>query len=340
MKVTHFHFGTDGGAERFYVNLVNALAKRKVEQISIIRPNRGWRKQIENSTQIIESHFRNFSIDKILLPLRVKKIAKEWQPDAMMAWMPRGAKLMPNYSKAMRLARLGDYPANLKHFGNIDVLVCNTPGIADCVKQLGWTKGVEVISNFTNTKPAKPINRAKYDTPKNAFVIVSMGRFVKIKGFDVLISALADTKDAYLWILGDGVEEENLKAQAEALGIENRIRWMGWQKDPAPFLAVSNVFAMPSSHEPLGNVVLEAWAQKVPVVSTKSQGPMWFMEDSTNGLMVDIGDAKGFANAFTKIKKSKTLAKKIVKGGTKTLNDRFSEEAICNQYLELFSRKK
>lgn len=340
MKITHFHFGKDGGAERFYVNLVNALAKRDVEQISVIRPNRGWKASIENATKIIESHFRNFSADKILLPLRVKKLAKEWQPDAMMAWMPKGAKLMPNYSKAMRVARLGDYPTSLKHFKNIDCLVCNTPGIAEHVKNMGWPRDVEVISNFTNTKRANPIDRATLDTPKNAFVITSMGRFVPRKGFDVLIDALADTKDAYLWILGDGEQEENLKNQAIKLGVEDRIRWAGWQKDPSKFVAASDIFAMASSHEPLGNVVLEAWAQEVPVVSTKSEGPTWFMKDGVNGLLVDIGDAKGFADAFAKIRKSKTLGKKIVKGGSKTLNDMFSEEAICRQYIELFGRKK
>lgn len=340
MKVTHFHFGKDGGAERFYVNLVNALAKRDVEQISIIRPNRGWRPKIESATKIIESHFRNFSFDKILLPLRVKKLARQWQPDAMMAWMPKGAKLMPNYSKAMRVARLGDYPTKLQHFKNIDVLVCNTPGIAEHVKEMGWSKGVEVISNFTDIKRAKPIERASLNTPDDAFVISSMGRFVPRKGFHVLIDALANIDNAILWIVGEGEQADNLKAQAVKLGVEDRIRWVGWQKDPTPYVAASDVFAMASSHEPLGNVVLEAWAQEVPVVSTRSEGPSWFMEDGENGLLVDIGDAAGFAHSFKKIEKSKKLTRKIVQGGLKTLDGTFSEEAICNQYLELFSRKK
>lgn len=340
MKVTHFHFGKDGGAERFYVNLVNALAKRDVEQISIIRPDRDWKSKIENATKIIESHFRNFSFDKILLPMRVKKLAHEFQPDAMMAWMPKGAKLMPNYANAIKVARLGDYPTKLQHFKNIDVLVCNTPGIAEHVKKMGWKRGVEVISNFTSTEKATPVGRASLDTPSNAFVITSMGRFVPRKGFDVLIKALADFPKAYLWLIGNGEEEQNLKELAEKLGVFDRIRWVGWQKDPLPFVAASNVFAMASSHEPLGNVVLEAWAQDIPVVSTKSEGPTWFMKDGENGLLVEISDDKGFAESFKRIKNSKRLANKIVKGGTKTLNDTFSEDAICKKYLELFSRKK
>lgn len=59
MKVMHFHFGKDGGAERFFVHLVNGLARRGVEQTVVIRPGRGWRSQIENAATIIESNFRN-----------------------------------------------------------------------------------------------------------------------------------------------------------------------------------------------------------------------------------------------------------------------------------------
>ena len=68
MKVMHFHFGKDGGAERFFVHMVNALAKRDVSQKVIIRPKRTWREEIENSAEITESYFRTASLDRILLP--------------------------------------------------------------------------------------------------------------------------------------------------------------------------------------------------------------------------------------------------------------------------------
>ena len=340
MKVTHFHFGKDGGAERFYVNLTNALAKRGVEQISVIRPERAWRPRVEDATQIIESHFRNFSLDRILLPLRVKRLAKKWHPDAMMAWMPKGAKLMPNYSKAMRITRLGDYPTKLDHFKNIDVLVCNTPGIAEHVKQMGWTRGIEVISNFTNTEKVQPIKRSNMDTPETAFVVSSMGRFVPRKGFDVLIASMAHSPGTWLWIIGDGELEQELKNHARQLGVLERIRFAGWQMDPRPYVAASDAFAMASSHEPLGNVVLEAWAQETPVISTRCEGPSWFMEDGKNGLLVDVGDAVGFAGAYKKLQNSKKLRQKLVQGGTAKLDSTFSEGTVCNAYMNLFSRKK
>lgn len=60
MKVMHIHFGTEGGAERFFVNLVNALHERGVEQRALIRPGRSWRKDLENGATIYEGVFGAF----------------------------------------------------------------------------------------------------------------------------------------------------------------------------------------------------------------------------------------------------------------------------------------
>lgn len=340
MKVAHFHFGKEGGAERFFVHLVNALHERGVDQKAVIRPNRTWQKDIEQAAELRLSNFRNASPDRILLPLYAKKMARNWEPDVMFAWMPRACRLIPANVKPLRIARLGDYPLRLDYFKNIDVLVCNTPGIAEHVKAMGWDRGVEMISNFTYAKASKPVSRASLDTPEDAFVVSSMGRFVPRKGFDVLIKAMEFHKSMYLWIMGGGEEEENLKALAKKLGVENRIRFAGWQKDPNAYVKASDVFAAASSHEPLGNIILEAWAQDVPVISTKSEGPSWFMNHGKDGLMVEIGDAEGFAKAFETLESDKKLAKKLVKGGQKTLQEKFSKKVITDAYLNLFSRKR
>ena len=337
MKVMHFHFGKDGGAERFFVHLVNALVKRGVSQKVVIRPKRTWRKDIEHAAKITESHFRNASLDRILLPLSVRRTAQRWKPDAMFAWMPRASRLMPRYCGCIRIARLGDYPLKLDHFKNIDVLVCNTPGIGEHVRAMGWPRGIEVISNFTNTERVAPIDRKVLDTPDDVRLISSMGRLVPRKGFDVLIKAVAEMDDTYLWLIGDGEQSKNLRDLAKKLGVESRVRFAGWQPDPRPYVAASDVFAMASSHEPLGNVILEAWAQRVPVVSTRSEGPLWFMRDEENGLSVDIADVEGFVNAFGRILSKPELAETLVAGGEQTLTDQFSEEAITNAYLNLFA---
>ncbi|MBN1912400.1 MAG: glycosyltransferase [Pirellulales bacterium] len=337
MKMMHFHFGKNGGAERFFVHLVNALDRRDVSQKIIIRPNRPWRKDVAPSIEVRESHFRNASLDRVLLPIHVKRTARRWQPDAMCAWMPRASRLMPKYDGCIRIARLGDNPRKLHYFKNIDVLVCNSPCIVERVRSLGWTRRTEIISNFTNTDRVAPVDRRVLGTPDGVPVVCSVGRFVLIKGLDVLIRAVALVKDAHLWLVGEGEEEKKLRELVSQLGIENRVRFAGWQKDPRPFIAASDVSVLPSSHEVLGNVILEAWAQRVPVVSTRAPGPKWFMRDGQNGLLTDIGDYEGIADAIRRILDSRELADTLVAGGTKTLADQFSEEAVANAFLRLIS---
>lgn len=340
MRVLHFHFGKDGGAERFFVHLINGLSKAGVEQKIVIRPNRKWKVEIDPSIEVMESDFRTVSIDRLLLPLRVRKLIRNWRPDSVLGWMPKGAKLVPNEPEPLKLVRLGDYPLSLEKFRNIDVVVCNTPGIAAHVKKLGWTRGVTVISNFTDPQRVDPVVRSSLKTSDDAFVISSMGRFVPRKGFDVILRALARIPDAIFWAIGHGEQEENLRKLATDLGIADRVRFTGWQSDPRPFIAASDIFIAASSHEPLGNVILEAWAQRKPVVSTRSEGPSWFMADGRDGLMVDIGDAAAMADAVNRLRREPGLRGQLVAGGLETLQRQFSEAAVVRAYIELFGSKK
>lgn len=339
MKVSHFHFGKDGGAERFFVHLVNALARRGIEQTAVIRPNRVWRRDINAAVGVTESHFRNLSLDRVLLPRKVLRMARSSKPDALLAWAPRASELMPDYKGCIKVSRLGDYPTRLHYFKNTDVIVCNTPGIADHVRSLGWTRSVEVISNFTNTERVTPVDRRNVNTPEDAPVVMSMGRFVPRKGFALLTEAVAKLPGVYLWIAGDGEEMENVRKLAADLGVIDRVRFLGWQKDTRPYVAACDIFVMPSSHEPLGNVILEAWAQGKPVVSSRSEGPSWFMRDGDNGLLADIGDTDGFSRAIERLINDRQLTDRVVLGGQETLMGQFSEEAVANAYIELFKRK-
>ncbi|MCP4071748.1 MAG: glycosyltransferase [Hyphomicrobiales bacterium] len=339
MKVIHIHFGKDGGAERFFVNLANSLAERGVEQRFVIRPGRVWRSEIESCGEILKDNYRRISLSRYWLQWKLGKWLDEFKPDAIVSWMSRASPLLPRQSDAVRITRLGDYPNSIKPFSNCDVLVGNVPGIGEHCRKMGWDKRVEIVSNFTKFVTPVPVSRAEFDTPEDAFVISSAGRFVHRKGMDALIQAAAKLDNAWLWLVGDGKEKSNLIALAKQVGIDERLRFIGWQNEPAPFLAASDVFCMPSRHEPLGNVVLEAWTLDLPVVSSRSEGPSWFMRDGKNGLLVEIDDIDGFANAFNRLRSNPDLCSTVIAGGNHSLDGEFSKKAITDQYINLFSGK-
>jgi glycosyltransferase involved in cell wall biosynthesis len=336
VKIFHFHFGKDGGAERFFVSLLNSFQERTVEQTAFIRTGRVWRSEINRGVEVHEGTFRRISLTRFFLEAKRNRLLRERRPDALMAWMPRGARFTPNWPGCIKIARLGDYPLRLDYFTNIDVLVCNTPGIAQRVRDLGWKRRVEVISNFTAIQVAPPIDRASVNTPGNAFVVLGVGRFVRRKGFHTLIEALKGLPDTYVWLVGDGEERENLTRQAQELGVLERLRFLGWQRNPAPFLAACDVFCMPSNHEPLGNVILEAWGVGKPVVSSRSEGPMWMMQDERDGLLYEIEDAKGLHAALEKLRGNASLRNQITAGGRATLEKGFCKKSVTDAYLKLF----
>lgn len=338
MKVLHLHFGKDGGAERFFVSLANAFGRRGVEQRFVIRPQRIWREEIAGLGPIIENNYRRISLSQFVLEWRVRRMCRDWQPDAIMAWMPRAARLMPTWSGAVKLARMGDFPKNLKHFGNCDVLVGNVPGIAVTCRDLGWQKPVVTISNFPRDVTPVAVNRALHDTPDDVFLIAAGGRFVPRKGMDVAIRAASKVPNSWLWLLGEGKERPALEGLVKETGMQGRVRFLGWQAEPIHHVAAADAFVMPSRHEPLGNMLLEAWQAGVPSVATRSEGPDWFMRDGEDGVLVPIDDIDGVAAGLERIRTEPETARRFVHTARARLDEMFSEDAVVDAYLRLFGR--
>ncbi|MGV6811347.1 MAG: glycosyltransferase [Brevirhabdus sp.] len=339
MKVLHIHFGKEGGAERFFVNLAKAVHERGVEQRFVIRPNRTWGDDIKALGPVIEDNYRNLSLSKYITKWRVNRMVRDWQPDAIMAWMNRASQLVPAYPGALKFTRLGDFPNGIKHFANNDCMVCNVPGIADGLRELGWTKPVHVITNFAREVDPVPVSRAAYDTPEDAFLVVGSGRFVPRKGLDAVMRAVAKVPGAWLWIAGEGQEGDALRKLGDELGIMDRTRFIGWVDEPIHTVAAGDVYLMASRLEPLGNVILESWRAGVPTIATRSEGPSWFCEDGKDALMVGIDDVDAMAAGLERLQGDPALRARLVEGGQAKLDGMFSKKAIVDHYLDLFAGK-
>jgi glycosyltransferase involved in cell wall biosynthesis len=336
MKILHMHFGKEGGAERFFVNLVEGFAERGAEQRFVTRPGRLWLNEVAALGPVMTNHYRRLSLSAPVFAWRVHRMIRAWEPDVIMAWMSRSSRLIPDRPGCVKLTRLGDYPRHLRHFRHNDLIVANTPGIAEKCVRLGWKRPVEVVSNFARQVTAHPIGRADIGTPEDAFVVVGMGRFVGRKGFADLVEAMAGRPDAWLWLIGAGEEEAALRAQVDRLGLAGRTRFFGWLDEPMHVVAAADCLVMPSRHEPLGNVILEAWHVGVPVVTTASEGPSWFASDGVDALITPIGDPASMAGAIGQLQDDPALRRSLVEGGRATLHARFTRDRVLDRYFEIF----
>jgi glycosyltransferase involved in cell wall biosynthesis len=131
-------------------------------------------------------------------------------------------------------------------------------------------------------------------------VVLGVGRFVPIKNMALLIDAMAEiaasNATAHLVLIGEGPEQTNLAAQAARLGIANRITFAGYvpQHNLGAYYRTSDLFVLSSDFDNSPNVVLEAMACGVPVVSTNVGGVGEYV-DRRGGELVPARDPRALA---------------------------------------------
>jgi glycosyltransferase involved in cell wall biosynthesis len=320
------------------VTLADAFAGRGIAQAFAIRPGRAWRREVDGFGAIWEGQFLRRTPRGMYDLWCLHRAIRAFRPDAIMAWRAPAARLIPRDVAAAKIVRLGDYPRHVRHFVGLDAVVCNNPSIARHIEGLGWSGDAPIISNFSRPVSSCPISRAELDTPEEAFVVCGAGRFTKVKGFDLLIEAVAQVPEVYLWLVGDGPEEEALLWQAEDLGVSDRVRFAGWREDPTEVIGAADAFVLPSRDEPLGNALIEAWRVGVPSVASMTDGPNWYAEDGRDALLVPVGDVDALAGALRRLVAVTDLRGRLVAGANKTLSERFDRDAVVDAYLELFDR--
>ncbi|MEQ8666329.1 MAG: glycosyltransferase [Rhodospirillales bacterium] len=323
-----------GGAEAFFERHVVAMHEAGIEQLAVIRRDAGRAARLRaGGVTVHEARFGGF-FDIFTKP-EIAGLGQRYKPDVVLTWMNRATAKTPRGDYVL-CARLGGY-YDLKYYRHCDHLIGNTPGIHRYLLEQGWApERAHYLPNFADEASVAPAPREALDTPDGAPLIFALGRLHTVKGFDILLTALADVPDAILWLAGEGPEDAALKAHAKSAGVADRVRFLGWRDDGASLMAAADIMVCPSRHEPLGNVVLEAWARNVPVISTRSAGPGEMIEDGENGVLVDIDDADTMAREINRLIADAAVRRDIGEAGGRALQQRFSKDAVVARYLEFF----
>jgi glycosyltransferase involved in cell wall biosynthesis len=182
--------------------------------------------------------------------------------------------------------------------------------------------------------------KAALGLPANSFVIGGVGRLSAEKGFDVLIRSVhalvARGIDARVLIVGEGGERAPLERLTAELGMADRVRLAGWQADVRAYFEAMDVFALSSHREGLPNVLLEAMALEVPVVSTRVNGVPRLIQDGRNGFLVDAGDRDGLSAALGNLLASDALRAAFRAEGRRTVETRYSFATRMQRLARLY----
>lgn len=325
-----------GGAEAFFTRLVCALHRAGTPQQAAIRRHSERAGALrEAGVPVTELPFSG-KFD-LTTKKSLKNLARDMNPDIVLVWMNRAARVAPKGDWTV-VGRLGGY-YKLKNYKRCDHLIANTEDIRQYLLREGWPEEKAwYLPNFVDDRRMPPVSRADLDTPEDAPLLLCLGRLHVNKGFDTAIEVLARLKKAYLWIGGDGKEETALREKAKELGVESRVRFLGWRTDAPALLAAADIFLCSSRHEPLGNIVLEAWAQGVPVVAAAAQGPGQLIKDGKTGLLASVDDADGLAEAAKRLIQDRALGADLAAAGHEKFTKRYSEGPVVAAYQDFFDK--
>jgi glycosyltransferase involved in cell wall biosynthesis len=134
-----------------------------------------------------------------------------------------------------------------------------------------------------------------------------------------------------------GPEEAKLKGMAAALGVESRVRFLGWRTDASALYRAADVCVFPSRYEPLGNVVIQAWAHGLPVVAAESQGPKALINDGADGLLTPVDDPDALAASVRRVLDEPMLRNQLALAGESRVEAEFSETAVVAAWKALFA---
>lgn len=152
---------------------------------------------------------------------------------------------------------------------------------------------IHVIYNAIDSSRFVPANeelrvklRDELSIPQSAVTLVFVGSGFERKGLASAIKAIANT-DRFLVVVGQDKAEKSYRELAQSLGCQNRIRFMGMQKNTLPFYQTADGLLLPTLYDPFPNVILEAMACGLPVITSPTCGGAEFITTGQNGYVCD-----------------------------------------------------
>ncbi len=216
-------------------------------------------------------------------------------------------------------------------------VIANSKGLRDLAAAFDSTIDIPIIPNGVDLETFSAPER-DWSSPR----ILSVGRVVHQKGFDLALRALADLKDLdWQWsIAGDGPQRPVLQAMAEEHGLQNRIRFLGWltADQLKEQYNAANLFLFPSRHEGMPNAVLEAMASGLPVVATRIAGNEELVVNGETGALVPPEDVDALREALKPLLVGAQRREQMGRAARQRVESSFGWNRVAEQYQSILEK--
>lgn len=236
-----------------------------------------------------------------------------------------------------------------------NLIIPNSLGIKyDLINKFSIESTIKVIHNPIDLKKIELQKNTYIEFDFSRFTFITIGRLYPQKNQKLLIEAFSkvNNTNSQLIIIGDGVLKSELENKIDILGLNNRVYLLGKQKNPYKYLSKANCFILSSDYEGFPNVLLEALACELPIISTDCpSGPREILSPSSDsnfqlkngidnseyGVLTPVNDKINLTKAMNSMMNDERLLNSYNKTAKNRVSN-FSKEKIIKQFIEIINK--
>lgn len=355
-----------GGAERVLSLLLANLDPEKI-RVHLILMDDGIDYAIPDyvSVKILgkenKSSFRKL-IELPFLAFRLQQYLKRHNIERVVSFLyrPGYVNVLAKIFRSRHVAIVGICSATSRYWdqgilGEINLLLIRTLfGKADLIisPSEGVKRDLEILFSFNNRQIVinNPIDldyitilinekvNDGFQFNKERKYIISVGRLIPLKRNKDLLLAFHTIRNELtgydIIFLGEGEEKKALQKLAEKLLLNSNVHFLGNVSNPFYYLHRSDIFILTSEIEGFSNVLIEAMACKIPVISANCKyGPNEILENGKLGLLYEVGDIRQLSLHLLKTDKDSKLRQKLVQDAYRKI-PKYNIDHIIKQYEE------
>jgi len=331
-----------GGVETYLLRLSKALMAKGHRVIFVTRSGTPLEKELRAAGIEVHTFFRGSSP---LTQWRLKRLIRREKVDVVHTHIFSANRQGARAGRACGVPVVARVPATegAQHYAEVELVTAVSEAVKNHLVEQGMSPAkIEVLYNGVDLArfsdlPSRELSRQQFNLPPDAFAVTCVASLTPRKGQRFLLDAVKQLENPNVHILlaGEGDQETPLREQAKALGLEDRVHFLGFTGDVRPVLAASDVVVLPSSHEGLPNSLLEAMAAGLPVIATNIAGVPEIVSDGKTGFLVPHSEVEPLTQALKTYISDEELRQNLAKAGRQWVHEKFDDRQHLLRAVEL-----